>query len=83
MAKQTVKKVNFRVDRGIRINGESIYPGKDKKKPTIISIRETLAKELVNASKGEIVNDKVTTQVKEPSSEDADLDAAFGPDGEE
>lgn len=83
MAKQTVKKVNFRVDRGIRINGESIFPAKDKKKPVVISVRESLAKELANASKGEIVNDKATTQVKEPSDEDADLDAAFGTEGDE
>lgn len=87
MAKQ-VKKVNFRVDRGIRINGESIYPakaekGKAKPKPVVISIRESLAKELAAASKGEIVTEKATKEIAEKSAEDAELDAAFGSDGDE
>ncbi|MCH2057890.1 MAG: hypothetical protein MK214_15015 [Thalassotalea sp.] len=78
-----VKKVNFRVDRGIRINGESIYPAKDAKKPVVIAIRESLAKELVTASKGAIVDTKATKTIKEKSDEDAELDAAFGKEGEE
>ncbi|GGA80756.1 hypothetical protein GCM10011369_23390 [Neiella marina] len=83
MAK-TAKKVNFRVDRGIRINGESIFPAKGKAKPVVIGIGESLAKELAAASKGAIVSDKPTKQLVEKSAEDAELDAAFGSEeGEE
>lgn len=77
MAKQ-IKKVNFRVDRGIRINGESIFPAKGKSKPVVIGIRETLAKELEAANKGEIVAEKANKQIQEKSEEDLELDAMFG-----
>lgn len=78
MAKPAHKSVNFRVDRGIRINSENIFPSDNPKKPVVISIRESLAHELVNASKGEIVTLKATKTLIEKSADDAELDAAFG-----
>lgn len=75
MAQQKIKMVNFRIDRGIRLHGVSYFPGKNGKL-SIVSIQEPLAKELVKASKGEIVTAKATISVKQPSTED-DLDAAF------
>ena len=78
MAKQEKKIVSFRVDRGIRINGQSVFPSKDAKKPVIISIPENFANELVYASKGKIVENKANTKIAEAPSEEDDLDAAFG-----
>ena len=78
MAEEPKKIVSFRVDRGIRINGSSIFPSKDAKKPVIISIPENFAKELAYASKGAIVESKANTKTPEAPSEEDDLDAAFG-----
>ncbi|GBL02936.1 hypothetical protein [Glaciecola sp. KUL10] len=77
MAKQ-VKKTSFKVLRGIRINGESIFPAKGKAKPVVISIRESLALELQTANKGVIVDAKANKEIKEVNDEDAELDAIFG-----
>jgi hypothetical protein len=82
MAKEQKKTVSFRVDRGIRINGASIFPSKDAKKPVIITLPENFAKELAYASKGEIVDNKANTKIAEAPSEEDDLDAAFGADEE-
>jgi hypothetical protein len=81
MAKKTIKKVSFLVERGIRINGESIFPAKGKAKPVIVQLPEMLAKELVHASKGQIVEQAANTKVAAESTDD-DLDAAFGPEDE-
>lgn len=80
MAKEAKKIVSFRVDRGIRINGVSLFPAKDAKKPVVLALPETLAKELQYASKGKIVEAKANTKLPEAPSEDDDLDDAFGED---
>ncbi len=78
MSKKTVKKVSFLVQRGIRINGVSLFPAKPKAKPVIISLPETLAKELAYASKGKIVEEKPTKDTPAEQTEDDDLAGAFG-----
>lgn len=81
MAKQAAKKVSFHVQRGVRINGESIFPSKDAKKPVIITLPESFARELVYASKGEIVDKKATKTIVEKADDD-DLNDAFGADSD-
>lgn len=81
MAKAAAKKVSFLVQRGVRINGESIHPSKDAKKPVIITLPEGFARELVYASKGKIVDLKATKVIAEKTDED-DLDEAFGVDAD-
>jgi hypothetical protein len=81
MAKAAAKKVSFLVERGVRINGESIHPSKDAKKPVIITLPESFARELVHASKGKIVSQNATKAVAEKTDDD-DLDDAFGADAD-
>lgn len=75
MAQQKTKKVSFEVKRGIYINGERYLPSKDAKKPTVITIAETFAKELEASGKGEITTAKATQEVKDVSNDDDLIDA--------
>lgn len=81
MAKE-IKKVNFRLDRGIMINGKAIYPAKAKQKPVVLSLPELFAKELQAASKGEIVSDAANTEAPEKPDDDG-LDAVFGKESDQ
>tara|TARA_R110002153_G_scaffold195922_5_gene349245 strand:- start:120 stop:368 length:249 start_codon:yes stop_codon:yes gene_type:complete len=75
--------VNFHLTRAIHMNGEVIKPNLAKGKKTIISIAQTLAKELEAASKGVITTAKANTEIKAVESpDDADLDKAFGAEQE-
>lgn len=77
-----IKKVSFLVLRGVRLNGQAIFPAKEKSKKTVVSIPLTLAKELQAANKGKIVEDKVTTVLNEPEDDDG-LDDMFGAEDDE
>jgi hypothetical protein len=83
MAKEQKKTVSFLVLRGIRINGASVFPSKDPKKPVVITLPATFALELEYASKGKIVEAKANTKTAELPSEEDDLDAAFGSEEKE
>lgn len=89
MAIKNSELVSFKLTRGIRLNGKSIYPttkvktgsGKDEKIETIaniVSIPLSLAKDLAIAGKGEVVKEKANVVFKQPQQQDDDLDAVFG-----
>lgn len=77
-----VSTVNFQLSRGIRLHGKSIFPTVkqgNKDVPAVITIRESLARELASASKGKIVDAKANVKIATPETDE--LAAAFGEDG--
>ena len=81
-ADKKVKKVNFRLDRGIYVGGKPVFPAKAKNKTTVLSLPLAFAKELQAAAKGEIVEGKANTDVPEKEASDG-LDDVFGDAGSE
>ena len=75
------KTVNIKLLRGIRMHGKPVRPftGKDKKKPTVLTVTEAFGRMLVAASKAAITEEKANTTISAPKDDlEAELDAALG-----
>lgn len=74
MAKKKMTTVNIKLKRGVRINGVPVRPFVDDagKKPTIISVKDSFAKQLIAADKAELAENSEKPNAKLPAALSAD-----------